>query len=194
MGSRYASDMFKERQKLRKTCKWVIFKNVAVKTKKSFLRNLWENLHWEMIFFTFIFIKFCKKFRSSYQRYSIKKPVLKHFAIFRGKHLCWCFFSIKSQNWRPTSANNCFYKFQISDIPRESCFTFQIKCLNFWSMVDIYSQFWELCHSWELNLLCWVSGSRSSRPDVFSKKGGFITFAKFTGKHLCQVSFLIKFF
>ena len=77
MGSRYASDMFKERQKLRKTCKWVIFKNVAAKTKKWFLRNFWENLYWEMIFFRAIFSKFCKKFRSSHQKCSIKKAFLK---------------------------------------------------------------------------------------------------------------------
>ena len=104
-------------------------------SKKLFLRNLWENLYWEMIFFTVIFIKFCKKFRSSNQRYSIEKAVLKNFAILTGKHLCWCLFSIKSQDWRPTSVNDCFCKFQISDIPRESCFAFLIKCLNFWSFV-----------------------------------------------------------
>ena len=103
MGSRYPSDMFKERQKLRKTCKWVIFKNVAAETKKWFLRNFWENLHWVMIFFTVIFSKFCKKFRSSHQRCSIKKAVLKNFAIFTGKHLCRSLFLIKSQDWRPTA-------------------------------------------------------------------------------------------
>ena len=30
---------------------------------------------------------------------------------------------------------------------------------------------------------------RSSRPDVFSKKGVLENFAKFTGKHLCQYLF-----
>ena len=29
-------------------------------------------------------------------------------------------------------------------------------------------------------------------PEVFCKKGVLRNFAKFTGKHLCQVSFLIK--
>ena len=33
---------------------------------------------------------------------------------------------------------------------------------------------------------------RSSRPDVFCKKGILRNFAKFTGKHLCQSLFLIK--
>ena len=34
--------------------------------------------------------------------------------------------------------------------------------------------------------------SRSSRPEVFCKKGSLRNFAKFTGKHLCQ-GLLIKF-
>ena len=33
LGSRYTSDMFKERRKLQKTCKGVIFRNAAAKTK-----------------------------------------------------------------------------------------------------------------------------------------------------------------
>ena len=47
-----------------------------------------------MIFFTVIFSKFCKKFRSSHQRCSTKKDVLKNFVIFTGKHL---------YGWRPTT-------------------------------------------------------------------------------------------
>ena len=31
--------------------------------------------------------------------------------------------------------------------------------------------------------------SRSSRPEVFCKKGVLKNFTKFTGKHLCRVSF-----
>ena len=34
--------------------------------------------------------------------------------------------------------------------------------------------------------------TRSSRREVFSKKGALRNFAKFTGKHLCQRLFLIK--
>ena len=33
---------------------------------------------------------------------------------------------------------------------------------------------------------------RSSRPEVFCKKGVLRNFAKFTGKHLCQSLFFIK--
>ena len=34
--------------------------------------------------------------------------------------------------------------------------------------------------------------SRSSRPEVFCKKGVLRNFAKFTGKHLCQSLFFNK--
>ena len=33
---------------------------------------------------------------------------------------------------------------------------------------------------------------RSSRPEVFCKKGALINFTKFTGKHLCQSLFFNK--
>ena len=32
-----------------------------------------------------------------------KKAVLKNFAIFTGKHLCWCLFLIKLQDFRPVT-------------------------------------------------------------------------------------------
>ena len=51
--------------------------------------------------------------------------------------------------------------------------------------------------------VCWIktnvylylrtSMDRSSRPEVFCKKGVLRNLTKFTGKHLCRVSFLIKF-
>ena len=50
-----------------------------------------------MIFFTLIFSRFCKKSRGSYQRCSVKKAVLKNFAIFTGKHLCSSLFLKKLQ-------------------------------------------------------------------------------------------------
>ena len=38
--------------------------------------------------------------RNSHQRCSVKKGVLKYFAIFTGKHLCWSFFLIKLGTFR----------------------------------------------------------------------------------------------
>ena len=46
--------------------------------------------------------------------------------------------------------------------------------------------------SWKkVSCISW-SMFRSSRPEVFCKKGVLRNFAKFTGKHLCQSLFLIK--
>ena len=56
-----------------------------------------------MIFFTVIFSKFCKKSRSSHQRCSIKKAVLKNIAIFTGIHLRRNLFLIKLQAFRPAT-------------------------------------------------------------------------------------------
>ena len=49
--------------------------------------------------------------RSSH-RCSLKKGILKDFANFKGKHLCWSLFLIKRLLLAPimrTSANDCFY-------------------------------------------------------------------------------------
>ena len=40
---------------------------------------------------------------SSHQRDSVKKGVLKNFAVFTGKHLCWSLFLKKLQAWRPAT-------------------------------------------------------------------------------------------
>ena len=40
------------------------------------------------------------KGRSSHRKYSMKKAVLKNFAIFTGKYLCYNFFLIKLRAWR----------------------------------------------------------------------------------------------
>ena len=51
------------------------------------------------------------KCRSSQRKCSIKKAVLKYFAIFTGKHLCWSLFLIKLQTlnicFQKISANGC---------------------------------------------------------------------------------------
>ena len=47
-----------------------------------------------------------KTSRSNHQRCSVKKAVLKYFAIFTGKHLCWSLFLIKFQA-SPVLKNVC---------------------------------------------------------------------------------------
>ena len=44
-------------------------------------------------------------FRSSHIRCLVKKGVLKDFANFEGKHLCWSLFLIKLQAWKDFSKN-----------------------------------------------------------------------------------------
>ena len=61
------------------------------------------------------------------------------------------------------------------------------------NLVGISLQFWQLHHSWELILLCRVSGSRSSCSDMICKKGVLRNFTRFTGKHLSQRCFTVSF-
>ena len=44
-----------------------------------------------------------ENYRSSHRRCSAKKGVLKNFANFKGKHLCWGLLLIKLQSWRTTT-------------------------------------------------------------------------------------------
>ena len=46
---------------------------------------------------------FLIEFRWSQRRCSIKRAILKHFAIFMGKHFCWSLFLIKLQTFRPAT-------------------------------------------------------------------------------------------
>ena len=41
--------------------------------------------------------------KSSHRRYSLKKGVLKNFANFKGKQLCWSLYLMKLQTWRPAA-------------------------------------------------------------------------------------------
>ena len=43
------------------------------------------------------------RLRISHLRCSTKKAILKNFEIFTRKHLCWSFFLIKLQNFRPVT-------------------------------------------------------------------------------------------
>ena len=57
-------------------------------------------------------ITLLKRYRSSHQRCSVKKGVLKNFANFTGKHPCWSLFLIKlqafSQRDSSVSQHKCF--------------------------------------------------------------------------------------
>ena len=94
LGSRCTSDMFKERQKLKKPVKELFLEMLQQRPEiisEKFLRKtLGRN-----DFLHSCFSRFCKKSRSSHQRCSIKKALLNNFTIFTGKHLLQSLFLIK---------------------------------------------------------------------------------------------------
>ena len=47
--------------------------------------------------------------RSSHWRYSMKKAVLKNFAVFKGKHLCWSLFLLKTPFIKKRHSNTCVF-------------------------------------------------------------------------------------
>ena len=77
----------------------------------SHLNNADNMMMSSVLLFIIFFLKFLtfwkykvvhRALRSSYRRCCIEKAVLKNFAIFTGKHLCWSFFFlIKLQACRP---------------------------------------------------------------------------------------------
>ena len=91
-----------------------------------------------------------------------KLSVLKNFAVFTWKHLCWSLFLIKLQACRKTPSLILFVHERLNAYMRK------------------YSK---LIHR--------KSNYRSSCPEVFCKKGVIRNFAKFPGKHLCQSLFFL---
>ena len=93
--------------------------------------------------------------RSSRPEVFCTKDILKNFTKFTGKHLCQSLFFNKVADIRPFSCGFC-------KIFRNTFFTEHLQLL-----------------------LLILTHFRSSRPEVFYKKGVLINFAKFIGKHLC---------
>ena len=91
-----------------------------------------------------------------------KLSVLKNFAVFTWKHLCWSLFLIKLQTCRKTPSLILFVHERSNAYMRK------------------YSK-----------LINRKSNYRSSCPEVFCKKGVIRNFAKFPGKHLCQSLFFL---
>ena len=72
------------------------FKNPFKNTWSDNLRKLTRNY----LYLILLFIKLLTTNKSSRRNCSIKKAVLKTFAILPGKHMCWSFFLIKLQTSR----------------------------------------------------------------------------------------------
>ena len=62
-----------------------------------FFKKMSPSLHMLLVI---LFIHMEKRPKSRSQVF-FKTGVLKHFAIFTGKHLCWCLFLIELLDWRP---------------------------------------------------------------------------------------------
>ena len=162
-------------------------------------------------------------YRSSHQRCSVKKCVLKNFTLFTGKHLCWSLSLIKLQGLQPSNfikkrlqhrsfpVNNV--KFLRTPILKSICEQLLLLIVIF-AQENNHIQCWHelpepklhkkltcvmLVHSPQKTFhrtiiynFVWIYLSRSSRPDVFCKKGDLKNVAKLTGKHLCQSIFFNK--
>ena len=109
-------------------------------------------------------------FRSSHRSCSVEKCVLKNFANFPGKQLCWSLFLIALQV-EISSAKDCFYLFHLKIYNKQQW--------RVWTRRDLD----------RVQSKYFLKMYRSNRPEVFCKKGVVRNFTKFTGKHLCQSLF-----
>ena len=87
-----------------------LLERFIVENKKSIYYELWTNINSVRNNITGFFCckEKCKKefpttFRSSHQRCSMKKGVLRNLAKFTGKHLCRCLFFNKGAGLRPAT-------------------------------------------------------------------------------------------
>ena len=112
-------------------------------------------------------------FRSSHRSCSVEKCVLKNFANFPGKQLCWSLFLIALQV-EISSAKDCFYLFHLKIYNKQQW--------RVWTRRDLD----------RVQSKYFLKMYRSNRPEVFCKKGVVRNFTKFTGNTRARVSFLIK--
>ena len=120
-----------------------------------------------------------KKIRSSHQRCSVKKGVLRNFAKFTGKHLCQSLFFNKVAGAFFTE-HICFLNTYSPIFEQTLKCPFPIRFIQR-KLIIIQTKFWY-----------YLIQFRTSHPEVFCKKGVLGYFAKFIGKHLCQSLFLLR--
>ena len=127
----------------------------------------------------------------------MKKAVLKNFAKFTAKHLCWSPFLIKLQDWRmATSVNflflSCLVILNFLWVIKLS--TFCGKCRSLGALGFAFS--FKLSLRWLpvswLNSVSSLSTYRSSHRRCLARKGVLVNFTKFTGKHLRHSLFFNK--
>ena len=104
-------------------------------------------------------------FRSSHRRCFIKKGVLENSANFIGKHLCRGLFFNKVGGLRPPLLKGEFPVNFAKFLRTLFWWNTSRNCFGIFQNIHIKNSF------------------RSSRPEVFCKKGYLTNFAKFTRKH-----------
>ena len=140
--------------------------------------------------------------RNSHRKCSLKKVVLKIFAIFTGKHLCCSFFLINFQAWNMWEQLLLYpglpeIESSQQQLTASRCLTSAMLVVYLLYRVPIVHRYRTpqllscITHTliFQKNNDVWF---RSSRPAVFCKKVVLGNFAKFTGKHLCQSLFINK--
>ena len=125
-------------------------------------------------------------FKSSHQRCSMKKGVLRNFTKFTEKHLCQSLFFNKVAGLRPATLlkkrlwHRCFPVNFVKFLRTPFCRTPLDDCFYF---LRISSQHTTLSTDY-----------RSSPPEVFLGKGDVKICSKFKGEHPCQSAISVKLF
>ena len=103
--------------------------NTVKNLRWSFLTIFHKKLHHRCL--TGLQILLSLIFRSSHSQMFFKVSVLKIFAIFTGKHLCWILFLIKLQDWR-----------HLGWLLLKIC---QTRILRYWEKIDIKTNICMYC-------------------------------------------------
>ena len=127
-----------------------------------------------------------------------KLDVLKNFAMFTGKNLYWNLFLIKL--WIEIFKNSFFIEHLAVSVKLFN--PFQVNMFHFHTSWQNQKSADFLTFSGSIEMEYWcdtdskrnrfLSLDRSSRPEVFCKKGILRNLAKFTAKHLCLSLFFNK--
>ena len=133
----------------------------------------------------------------------IKKAVLKSFAIFPGKRLCWSLPLIKFPSFRPTSSQ-LFDKVAAQLYQKETPIqVFSSECCGIFKNTYFEKHLETAASDYQIGafLAVFEDGSQmwyflahleSSHRRCSVKKGVLRIFAKFRGKHLCHSLFFNK--
>ena len=127
-----------------------------------------------------------KRSNSRLQIFS-KTGVFKNFAIFTGKNLCWSFFLIKFQNWRPTF----FFKKRLQRrfLFCEYCKIFKNSFFIEDLLIIPFRNFYLMIDNWYFRVIfyyCKIRPSNRKRLRIRSIKTCFSLFNHFRFIEICE--------